>query len=97
MSATGPAPMLGNLTRALHITALHTYTDHRDDSRARREATPKWGAVSAHHGAVAWQLTKKVIASRAPKIRHLWDLRWHEENRAVAQGAAALQQHHCLI
>ena len=68
-SAMGPAPLLGSLTRA--ITALHTNTDHRDDSRARREATPKWGDVSAHHGAVAWQLTKKVIASRARKIRHL--------------------------
>ena len=70
-----------------------TYTDHRDDSRARREDTPKWGDVSAHPGAVAWQLTKKGMASRAQKIRHLWDIRWHEEKRAVAQGTADLQQH----
>ena len=93
----GPAPLLGSLPRALHITALHTYTDHRDDSRARREAPPKREDVSAHHGAVAWQLTKKGIASRARKVRRLWDLRWHEENRDVAQGDADLQQHHCLI
>ena len=35
---------------------------------------------------------KKEIASR-----HLWDLRWHEENRAIAQGVSDLHQHHCLI
>ena len=44
-------------------------------------------------GAVAWQLTKKGMASRVQKIRHLWDLQWHEEKRAVAQGTADLQQH----
>ena len=27
------------------------------------------------------------------KIIHLWDLRWQEENRAIAQGSADLQQH----
>ena len=80
---------------ALHDTAVHTYTDHRDDSRSQRGAPSKWGGVSAHHGAVAWQLTKKGIAAR--KIRHLWDFLWHEENRAVAQGAADLQQHHCPL
>ena len=80
-SAMGPAPLLGSLTRTLHHTALHNYTDHRDESRAHRYAPPKWGDVSAHHGAVAWQLTKKGIASRGRKVRHLWDLRWHEENR----------------
>ena len=61
------------------------------------KAPPKWEDVSAHHGAVAWKLTKTGIASRARKVRYLWDLRWHEENRAVAQGDADLQQHHCLI
>ena len=80
-----------------YATTLHTYTDHRDDSRVRRETLPKWTGVSSHHGAVVWQLTKKGISSRARKIRHLWDLRWHEENLAIAQGASDLQQHHCLI
>ena len=60
-SAMGPAPLLGSLTRALHHTALHTYTEHLEDSRAQREAPPKWGGVSALHGAAAWQLTKKEI------------------------------------
>ena len=85
----GPAPLLGSLTRALHHTTLHTYTDHRDDSLAQRVVPPKLGDISAHHGAVAWQLTRK--------IRYLCDLRWHQENRAVAQGAADLQQYQCLI
>ena len=93
----GPAPLLGSLTRALHHTALHTYTEHRDNSRAQRDAPPKWEGVSAQHGAFAWQLTQKGIAGRARKIRHLWDLRWHEENRAIAQGVSDTQQHHCLI
>ena len=87
----------GSLTRALHHTALHTYMEHRDDSRAQRDAPPKWEGASAQHGAVAWQLTKKGIAGRARKIRHLWDLRWHEENQAVAQGVSDLHKHHCLI
>ena len=67
----GPAPLLGSLPRTLHLTALYTYTDHRDASRALREAPPKWEAVSAHHGAAAWQLTKPGITSRARKVRHL--------------------------
>ena len=93
----GPGPLLGSLPRALHHTALHNYTEHRDDSRAQRDAPPKWAGASAQHGATAWQLTQKGIAGRARKIRHLWDLRWHEENRAIAQGVSDLHQHHCLI
>ena len=44
-SAMGAAPLLVSLTRTLHHTALHTYTDHRDDSRATEEP-PRSGRVT---------------------------------------------------
>ena len=66
--------------------------------------TPSTNAGYAATPSAAWHtlyvhvlLNKKGIAGRARKIRHLWDLRWHEENRAIAQGVSDLHQHHCLI
>ena len=63
----------------------------RDDSRAERGAPPRWADTTAPFAAKAWHLTQRGIAQRGSKVRHLWDLRWHGENQAIA--AAGLAAH----
>ena len=43
----GAVPLLDILTRTLHLTTLHTYMDHRDDSRALRAAAADATTVTA--------------------------------------------------
>ena len=82
--APGQAPLLGGLRQALANASLLDYTQTRDTSRATRGAAARWEGASVHLAAQAWNLSHRGVAKRGAKVRHLWDLRWHGENQAVA-------------
>ena len=82
--APGHAPLLDGLRPALANASLLDYLQTRDASRAARGATARWEGTSTQLAAKAWRLTQRGIAKRGTKVRHLWDLRWHGENQAVA-------------
>ena len=69
--------------------SLLDYLQTRDASRAARGATARWEGAAVHLAARAWQLSQRGVAKRGAKVRHLWDLRWHGENKAVANLAMA--------
>ena len=85
------SPLLASLPSAINHGTLCDYLTFRDDSRAERGAPPRWTDTTALFAAKAWQLSKRGIAQRGSKVRHLWDLRWHGENQAIA--AAGLADH----
>ena len=45
---------------------------------------PKWVGTYARFAAWIWDLSKRGIGNRGRKSRHIWDLRWHGENQAIA-------------
>ena len=82
--APGHAPLLNGLRPALAHASLLNYLQTRDASRAARGGSARWEGTSTQLAAQAWRLTQRGIAKRGTKVRHLWDLRWHGENQAVA-------------
>ena len=48
---------------------------------------PLWEGTSTRYAAKIWSLGQRGIARRGRKTRHLWDLRWHGENQAIADPA----------
>ena len=82
--APGHAPLLDGLRPALASASLMDYLETRDASRAARGVTARWEGTSVQLAAKAWRLAHRGIAKRGAKVRHLWDLRWHGENQAVA-------------
>ena len=79
--------LLASPTSAIHQGTLCDYRTGYVITKARRTGPPRWTATTAQ----AWQLSKRGIAQRGSKVRHLWDLRWHGENQAIA--AAGLADH----
>ena len=47
--------------------------------------------------AKAWHLTQRGITNRGSKVRHLWDLRWHGENQAIAAACIAYHLSVCPL
>ena len=87
--APGHAPLLDGLRQALANASLMDYLQTRDASRATRGAAARWEGASVQLAARAWHLSHRGVAQRGAKVRHLWDLRWHGENQAVANPAMA--------
>ena len=85
--ATDQAPLLDGLGSALAHASLVDYLHTRDASRATRGAPAAGTSVSL--AAKAWKLSQRGIARRGGKVRHLWDLRWHGANQAVANPGLA--------
>ena len=83
-ATAGHAPLLGAIGRTVSAVSLSAYLSHRDGSRALRGAPPLWEGTSSRFAARIWFLGQRGIARRGRKVRHLWDLRWHGENKAVA-------------
>ena len=86
------APSQAPLLDGLHPALAHAFLDYlqtRDASRATRGASARWEGASAQLATRAWQLSQRGVAKRGAKVRHLWDLRWHGENQAVANPALA--------
>ena len=50
---------------------------------------PRWAGTSVAFAAKAWNLSQRGIARRGGRVRHLWDLRWHGKNQAVANPGLA--------
>ena len=46
---------------------------------------------------MAWKLNASNTSARATSIRHLWDLRWYGENRAIADPTNALIHGPCPL
>ena len=86
-ATAGHAPLLGALGRTVSAVSLTAYLSHRDNSRALRGAPPLWAGTSSRYAARIWTLGQRGIARRGRKARHLWDLRWHGENQAIADPA----------
>ena len=78
------APLLGALRGTVHTLSLSAYLATRDSSRALRGAPTKWAGTSARFAARLWDLSNRGIAQCGRKVRYIWDLRWHGENRASA-------------
>ena len=53
--------------------------------------------TSARFAGRIWDLSKRGIAQRGRKARHIWDLRWHGENRAVAHPSQDEAIHQCEL
>ena len=87
--AADQAPLLAGLSSALASASLADYLHTRDASRATRGAPARWAGTSVSLAAKAWQLSHRGIARRGGKVRHLWDLRWHGANQAVANPGLA--------
>ena len=83
-ATAGHAPLLGALRGTVNTLSLSAYLSTRDSSRALRGAPAKWEGTSARFAARLRDLSKRGIAQRGWKVRHIWDLGWHGENRAVA-------------
>ena len=64
--------------------SLLDYLQTRVASRATRGAPARWEGTSVQLAAKAWRLPQRGIAKRRIKVRHLWDLRWHGANQAIA-------------
>jgi hypothetical protein len=77
-------PILGSLAGVAHWNDLWHYLEHRDISRASRNAPSKWAGTSTRHAAHLWATNSSTLSTRAHQARHLWDLRWHGENVRVA-------------
>ena len=69
--------------------SLLDYIQTRVASRATRGAPARWEGTSVQLAAKAWRLSQRRIAKRRTKVRHLWDLRWHGANQAIANRALA--------
>ena len=93
----GHAPLLGALRGTVHSLSLSAYLSSRDSSRALRGAPAKWVGTSARFAGRIWDLSKRGIAQRGRKVRHIWDLRWHGENRAVANPSQDDVLHQCVL
>ena len=78
------APLLGALGRSVSAVSLSSYLSHRDTSRALRGAPSLWEGTSSRFAARIWTLGQRGIARKGRKVRHIWDLRWHGENKAIA-------------
>ena len=80
----------GALGRTVSAVSLSAYLSHRDGSHALR-APPLWEGNSTRFAARVWDLSLRGRASRGKKVRHIWELRWHGEIKAItdpANGAA---------
>ena len=88
-------PLLSALRSTVNSLSLTAYLSTRDGSRALRGAPPKWEGTSARFAARIRDLGKRGIAQRGRKARHIWDLRWHGENRAIANPAQDTDSHCC--
>ena len=80
----------GALGRTVSAVSLSAYLSHRDGSHALR-APPLWEGNSNRFAARVWDLSLRGRASRGKKVRHIWELRWHGEIKAItdpANGAA---------
>ena len=91
------APLLGALRRTVSTLSLSSYLSHRDASRALRGASPHWEGTTARFAACIWDLGKRGIAQRGRKVRHIWDLRWHGENRAIADPSPQETPYNCVL
>ena len=91
------APLLGALRGTVHSLSLSTYLSTRDSSRALRGAPAKWAGTSARFAGRIWDLNHRGISQRGRKVRHIWDLRWHGENRAVANPTQDDALHQCEL
>ena len=96
-ATAGHAPLLGALRGTVHSLSLSAYLSTRDSSRALRGAPAKWVGTSAQFAGRIWDLSKRGIAQRGRKVRHIWDLRWHGENRAVANPSQDDVLHQCVL
>ena len=85
------------LRGTVHSLSLSAYLSTRDSSRALRGAPAKWVGTSARFAGRIWDLSKRGIAQRGRKVRHIWDLRWHGENRAVANPSQDDALHQCAL
>ena len=52
-----------------------------------RGAPPLWECTSSRFAARIWNLGQRGIARKGRKVRHIWDLRWHGESKAIADPA----------
>ena len=87
--ATGQVPALDGLRPALAHASLLDYFQTRDATQAAQGASARWEGASVQLAKWAWQLSQRDISKRGTKVRHLWDLRWHGANQAVANSAMA--------
>ena len=94
-ATAGHAPLLGALRGTVNTLSLSAYLNTRDSARTLRGAPPKWAGTSARFAARLWNLSNRGIAQRGRKVRHIWDLRWHGENRAVANPTQDASLHQC--
>ena len=90
-------PMLASPRLAINRASLADYLYHRDSSRASRGAHPRWSNTTVPLAAQAWTLSARGIAQRGAKVRHLWDLRWHGENQAIAAADPDTTLSHCPL
>ena len=92
----GPRPFSWRTTRygtfPIHLSA---YLSTRDSSRALRGTPAKWAGTSARFAGRISDLRKRGLAQGGRKVRHIWDLRWHGENRAVANPTQDDALHQC--
>ena len=89
-------PMLSSPSQAISLATLADYLYNRDDSRHTRGA-PGAGAIHQSLAAQALTLSHRGITKRGAKVLHLWDLRWHGENQAVAAADPTTITSHCTL
>ena len=87
LHSQAPHPMMASPQTAIQGATLSYYLNFRDDrttstSVMTREQSADTSVLFTAH---AWSLRARRIGKRGSKIRHLWDLRWHGENQAIAQ------------
>ena len=86
--ANGQATLLDGLGSALAHASILDYLSTRHASCATRGVPARWAGTSVAL-AEAWKLSQRGIAKRGGKVRHLWDLRWHGANQAIANPGLA--------
>ena len=94
-ATAGHAPLLGALRGTVNTLSLSVYLATRNSSRALCGAPTKWAGTSARFAARLWDLSNRGIAQRGRKVRHIWELRWHGENRAIANPKQDASHHQC--
>ena len=95
----GPAcsPPLRNLRSTLSYHWALAYRTNRDTLRGHRGAPPLWLASLLSTGIPSGNLSRQPLCKRVHSLRTLWDLRWHDENRAVAAHSMDPQVSACPI
>ena len=77
------SPPLGSLHALMSHYGVLAYRTNRGSIRATRGAPPIWEDSHQTLGASSCFSRPQPLRKRVHALRILWDLRWHEENKAV--------------